>query len=292
MANLCGASLQCVAIRVTELDQDGAPQPGNAMYVTDNLVKIDFNPDIETGQEISNKKASGDLCVVWRTPDLMKRLTVEVEVCVPDPELEVLLSGGDLFTQGTAPNEEVMGWSYPALLTDPTPNGVSVEAWTRYVVDGIQPPDQPYIWWVFPRMKLRKGNRTIDVNAMANVYDGFALENPSWQDGPLNDWDWPSDRVVQAAFTDTYPTPECGGQDVPGTAGPATGANAGSPGLWTPSGATPPTSVANLIAGVPGTVVASPNTAWTTGQYVQTGTAGSPGQAYWSGSAWVGGTAP
>jgi len=76
-----------------------------------------------------------------------------------------------------------------------------------------------------------------------------------------------------------------------GTSGvAATGATAGVPGTWTPSGATPPTSVANLIAGTPNAVVASPTTAWTTGQYVQTGTAGAPGQAHWDGTAWV--TAP
>jgi hypothetical protein len=65
----------------------------------------------------------------------------------------------------------------------------------------------------------------------------------------------------------------------------------GAAGTWTPSGSTPPTNVANLIAGVPNTVVASPTTAWTTGSYVQTGTAGTPGQAHWSGSAWVSGPA-
>lgn len=67
----------------------------------------------------------------------------------------------------------------------------------------------------------------------------------------------------------------------------ATGATAGVPGTWTPAGSTPPATVADLIAGVPNTVVASPATAWTTGQYVQTATAGAPGQAHWSGSAWV-----
>lgn len=72
---------------------------------------------------------------------------------------------------------------------------------------------------------------------------------------------------------------------------PSTGATAGTPGTWSPAGSTPPASVANLIAGTPNPVTASPATAWTTGQYVQTGTAGTPGQAHWSGTAWVAGTA-
>lgn len=69
-----------------------------------------------------------------------------------------------------------------------------------------------------------------------------------------------------------------------------TGASAGTPGSWTPGGSTPPASVSALQSASPA-VVAAPTTAWTTGQYVQTGTAGAPGQAHWSGSAWVAGPA-
>ena len=75
------------------------------------------------------------------------------------------------------------------------------------------------------------------------------------------------------------------------TGPPATGATAGTPGTWTPAGSTPPSNVANLIAGTPNTVTASPTTAWTAGQYVQTQTPGTAGQAHWSGTAWVAGTA-
>jgi hypothetical protein len=282
MTNQAGASLQCVAIRVTALDAGGVPAPGNNMYVSDQLVKIDFNPDMEAGQEISNRGASGNLCVVYRTPDLMKRLTIELELCVPDPELEVLLSGGKVFYD-TTDTTDVVGFKYPPLMVDPTPNGISVEAWTRYVVDGYQPTDQPFMWWTFPRMYLRKGNRTIDVNAMANVYDGFAVENPSWDDGPLNDWDQDSDAVVQAVFADTVPQATIGIQKVPGSVS-ATGANAGTPGTFTPSGATAPADLAAMSS-----VAAAPTTAWTTGQYV---VLGDSSDAFWDGSQWQVGSAP
>jgi hypothetical protein len=72
----------------------------------------------------------------------------------------------------------------------------------------------------------------------------------------------------------------------------ATGATAGIPGSWTPAGSTPPVSPTALMQGVPVAVTASPATAWTTGQYVQTQTAGAAGRACWTGSAWVGGAAP
>lgn len=68
----------------------------------------------------------------------------------------------------------------------------------------------------------------------------------------------------------------------------ATGATAGTPGTYTPSGSDAPNSVADLIAGVPNTVVASPLTAWTTGQYISTEDGG---KAHWNSTAWVEGIA-
>ena len=73
---------------------------------------------------------------------------------------------------------------------------------------------------------------------------------------------------------------------------PATGATAGIPGTWTPAGSVRPDSVPDLVAGVPNAVVASPTTAWTAGQFVQTATIGAAGRATWSGTSWVGGVAP
>jgi hypothetical protein len=69
----------------------------------------------------------------------------------------------------------------------------------------------------------------------------------------------------------------------------STGATAGIPGSWTPGGSTAPASVSALQSSG---ITATPNTAWTTGQYMQTLTVGSPGQAYWNGTAWVAGMAP
>jgi hypothetical protein len=76
----------------------------------------------------------------------------------------------------------------------------------------------------------------------------------------------------------------------PGGAAMATGATAGIPGTWTPGGSTAPASVSALQGAAPA-IVASPASAWTTGQFVQTGTAGAAGQAHWNGTAWVSGAA-
>jgi len=89
-------------------------------------------------------------------------------------------------------------------------------------------------------------------------------------------------RRMEEAFSASYPPSIL----------PATGATAGIPGTWTPAGSLVPASPAALSQSNPVRVVASPTTAWTTGQYVQTQTAGAAGRASWTGSAWVSGAAP
>jgi len=67
----------------------------------------------------------------------------------------------------------------------------------------------------------------------------------------------------------------------------ATGATAGTPGTWTPSGSTPPSGFAALTSASPA-IVATPSTAWTTGQHMMLGDSTS---AHWSGTAWATGPA-
>jgi hypothetical protein len=98
---------------------------------------------------------------------------------------------------------------------------------------------------------------------------------------------------VTAATTMYAPNQQCVRADGSGPAAVyATGATAGIPGAWTPAGSIAPRTQADAMAGKPTTITASPATAWTTGQYVQTQTAGAPGRVCWTGSAWVGGAAP
>lgn len=63
----------------------------------------------------------------------------------------------------------------------------------------------------------------------------------------------------------------------------ATGATAGTPGTFTPAGATPPANLAAMSG-----ITATPATAWTTGQYVALGDVS---HAHWDGSAWTAGEA-
>jgi hypothetical protein len=69
-----------------------------------------------------------------------------------------------------------------------------------------------------------------------------------------------------------------------GVLSPATGATAGTPGVFTPTGYLAPLHIADLV-----TVTASPETPWTAGQYV---VLGDGSEAHWNGSMWLAGRMP
>ena len=106
-----------------------------------------------------------------------------------------------------------------------------------------------------------------DAGALGNVGAWTAGQHVILRDNSFAYWDgdsWEAGAAPAPAIT-------------------ATGANAGSPGAFTPSGATPPASLAAMSS-----ITANPTTAWTAGQYV---VLGNSTLAHWSGTAWVAGAA-
>lgn len=101
---------------------------------------------------------------------------------------------------------------------------------------------------------------------------------------------WSGPAYVDASIDCTLAAPKVSGNfkgagvwTDPGAGPAATGATAGIPGSYTPAGAELPANLAALTG-----VIASPLTAWTTGQYVPLGDGS---KAHWSSTAWVTGVA-
>jgi hypothetical protein len=335
------ASVQGVAVRVTRLDAAGNLLTGTTdSYTISSFIRVSFTPEYEEGDEITEKAADGTICVSFKAPDTLKRVTMEIAICNPDVEFTALVSGGLLLTRGLADAAQSVGWASGQVGEDPSRDGVAVEVWSYAVINGRKASTYPYYQWVFPYVKVRQsGDRVVENGLLANTFEGFGLGNINYRSGPDGRWSWPaaSDRPYMYARVDWAPVGYNGfytwdataspaeegtpitvledpgaGINVPGSTDydpnadidlilnaadgggaaveVATTATAGTPGNWTPSGSTPPASVAALQSASPA-ITANPATAWTTGQYVQTQTSGTTGRAHWSGSAWVAGTA-
>ena len=94
------ASVQGAAIRVTRLTSSGALATGDLdSYTTSAFMRMSFTPEYEDGEEITEKAADGTVCVSYKAPDRLKRVTMELAICEPDPELTALIAGGVLLTR-------------------------------------------------------------------------------------------------------------------------------------------------------------------------------------------------
>lgn len=191
------ASIQGVSIRVTRLDAAGSllNAPGDS-YTTSAFMRVSFTPEYEEGDEITEKSADGTVCVTYKSPDTLKRTTMEVAICEPDPELTQMMSGGLLLRKnlGTlaAPNRKSIGWSSPAVGDDPSGFGVAIECWSHAIKEGKKSSTQPYFHWVFPYCKLRQsGDRVIENGMLATTFEGYGLGNILFTDGPDGRWEYP-----------------------------------------------------------------------------------------------------
>ena len=207
------ASVQGVAIRVTRLDAAGNLLSGAGdSYTTSAFLRTSFTPEYEEGDEIVEKSADGTVCVSYKAPDTLKRITMEIAICDPDPELTALMSGGLLlrknFGSYASPENKSIGWAAPAVGDDPAGNGVAVEVWSFAVKDGKRASTLPYFYWVFPYVKLRQsGDRVIENGLLANTFEGYGLGNIEFDSGLDGRWEYPiaTERPYAYARSDWAP---------------------------------------------------------------------------------------
>ena len=207
------ASIQGVSIRVTRLDASGnlLNEPGDS-YTTSAFMRLSFTPEYEEGDEITEKGANGAVCVTYKSPDTLKRITMELAICEPDTELTQLLSGGLLLRKnlGTfaAPDRKSVGWSSPATGDDPAGNGVAIETWSHAIIDGKKASTLPYFHWVFPYAKLRlSGDRVIENGLLANTFEGYGLGNTAFSMGLDDRWEFPVATERPYSYARSYWAP-------------------------------------------------------------------------------------
>jgi len=204
------ASVQGVAIRVTRLDAAGNLLTGvGDSYTTSAFMRVSFTPEYEEGDEIVEKSANGVICVSYKAPDTLKRITMEVAICEPDPELTSLMSGGLLLRKTVSGTETSVGWAAPGVGDDPAGNGVAIEVWSFAVKDGKRAATLPYFYWVFPYVRLRQsGDRVIENGMLASTFEGYGLGNQTFAMGPDGRWEWPmaTERPYSYARTTWAPT--------------------------------------------------------------------------------------
>lgn len=292
------SSVQGTWLRVTRLLINGNIDTTYPVLNTRGFISARFSPQFLTGDEITEKAADGSICVTYKADDSLTRLDFAMSLCVPDPEIVALLAGGCVVKNAAG---EVVGYtSVPVGAA--VGNPVAVEIWSIANIGGKPASDKPYWHWVFPYVKVRyEGDREFSNSLLANQFSGQAVGNTALAITGLNPVRPADDFMIYRSamvnpftyvrttgqpstnplFDASYPAAAC-------SVNPyvmPTGVTAGTPGAFTPTGATPPYNLTTLQSfGALGQTMA-----WTTGQYV---VLGDGSFARWTGTAWASGAAP
>lgn len=201
-------TLFALGLRVCNLDAAGAPVVGvGQAYISDALVKADLGLTYEDANTITQLNGTGIACVSYSAPRTVKEGSINgLQICQPDPNLLKFLMGGDVILS-TDIVPVAIGYRAPATGVQANPNGISLEFWSRAIIGSVGAATLPYIRWVLPKCRLTPtGTWSISgTAAMVPEFEGTTEQNAGWEDGPLNDWDFPSDRVWQFVREATLP---------------------------------------------------------------------------------------
>lgn len=283
-------------LRVSELNSCGVAIPDTGQQVTtDGFVSVSITAETEDGAEIIVRKANGAICINEKQANSFKRLTLEIHFCGVNPSLLALVSNANPYVGSTA--EEILGFTLPEGELN---KWFSFELWTGITGAACEPgatEQSGYMLLPFVNAgtlgdleitgedaidfsvtgAYTKGGNGWGVGLYNDVYSSGAAA-PSALPTPLD----PFDHFLLIDNYGPIPEPSCGPIPIPSGV-VATGATAGTPGTFTPAGATAPANIGALSG-----VTASPTEAWTSGQHV---VLGDTSLAHWDGAGWVAGAA-
>jgi hypothetical protein len=308
------AAVRALALRVTRLTADGTPAVGTTsdIYMTPGFIKLGFSANYSEGAEIEVTNGAGQVCVYYKMPDTIKDISINLELCDPDPVLTQMLTGGVVLAGNVgeegvyapagvkAGDQVALGYAAERSGEEANPYGVAIEVWASAVLNGKSANQMPFWHYLIPYARLRhSGDRVIESGALATVFAGNGGGNAAFGSGPSMDlegvtpappagaFDWPFPQVTERPFAytraDNAPLGLRGVFDNEGT--PPIAVVRGIPATLIPANATRPANLTALIAlGALGNT-----TAWSVGQFL--GLADGS-RAYWNGTAWVAGATP
>ena len=118
-------SLKGRVIRITRLDNCGVPVVGAcSTIVTAGFITLGFTPEVEAGDEFTQKNAWGDFCIDEKDADRNKWVNVALSLCEVNPDILDIIGGGSAITDGT----DTIGSSFGQYNST---QGFAIEVWTK-----------------------------------------------------------------------------------------------------------------------------------------------------------------
>lgn len=178
MSAVIVSAIKGTVMRTIKLDVCGNPVSGGSgvLIVEPGYISIKPDPQYEDGTEFTQKRADGTLCINQKDQGQLKRVALDVQLCVLNPDLIVQLTGGrELFTAAVTGSGVMFNDSLLATHT-------SLETWQQVAgrnacVNGVQ----QYVYWAFPHtVNWQVQGFTVDNNAFTYDLKGETVGAGTW----------------------------------------------------------------------------------------------------------------
>lgn len=179
-------------LRATKVDRCGLPLAGEgSSLVTSGFVSVTYTPNMEEGEDLTQKNADGKNCVVDRTEPDMKWVDVSAVLCEVDVELLAMMTN---LPQVLDYADRPTGFRMSKNVDLAT--GVALEVWSGTAGDECDTPlddsildlDEPlanYGYWLAPAIvEGTIGEIEIAASVATFTLTGRAVSGPRWGRGP------------------------------------------------------------------------------------------------------------
>lgn len=185
MAVDCGVSFGLCRMRVTKVDAQGNVIAGSTnAYVSDKIVSVAVNPNIETGNSFGRRNGCGCSLARFKTKDIFNWFEFAFAGGALEPEMQALMLGAETIVDGS----DVVGLAFPSALdcTDDE-SAVALEFWTEHIVGSGQDSLLPWVHWVYPYTVWAPASNTAQEDFLEAALSGFSRTNSAWGQGPYGD---------------------------------------------------------------------------------------------------------
>jgi hypothetical protein len=193
------AWMSICALRVSRCGANGRPDWGNVSgaWCAQEVGMLQYSPDILTGTDVAELNGCGNLSVVKKYPDKIKRMNLTIEFNSTAYQLHEIIADQPLVVNGATP----VGVAVKAQAgcgTQTAQKACVIEAWVESILCGDANPTTPYIRFVFPKCYMHNAGGTLQMGLNKQRFEGFAQAASGFGHGPFGDLD--------LLDTGTYPT--------------------------------------------------------------------------------------
>lgn len=188
--SVCPSFVGARVIRVTRLDNCGRPVYGpDSQVVTKGLVSVNMDPDVEEGEDFTQRNINGDLCVSEQGPDALRWINVGIEFCQVDPCLWSILNPSWKLVKNA--HGEVTGFRIGERFDDSA--GFALEMWPKVSAQGAlcddDAPDEadPNGYFLLPYVIGRAPDGwSLENGVTTFTLNGRTKKGSLWGKGPYN----------------------------------------------------------------------------------------------------------